>query len=162
MAGREKMRATILTGDNELKFSLKRYLRFLFLEEINEVFTAKLGEPESLKIEMLSSNFWIAEAFNPDNIENPEGFRTVKKFAGKAKVLLLFISEVPENFPKSGSFWICLPSGESIYEKIKNVIKNPPPSEEDYKYLEDSWDLLRYGPSHHPREKILEEKNEGI
>jgi hypothetical protein len=154
------MKTTILTGDEELNFSLMRYIRFLFLKEINEVFISKLGEPESLKIEMLSSNFWIAEVFNPKDIENPEGFRTVKKFAGKVKVLLLFISEVPENFPKSGSFWISLPSNESLYEKIKNVIENPPPSEKDYQYLENLWPILKYKPAHHHREKILEEEDE--
>ena len=156
------MRATILTGNNELSFSLKRYLSFLFPDEINEIFIAKLGDPSSLQPEMLSTELWITEVFSSDDIENPEGFRTVKKFAGKAKVLLLFTSLVPSKFPKSGPFWIYLPSGESMYEKLKKVINNPPPSEEDYKYLEDLWDILKYGPSHHPRKKILEGKNEGI
>jgi len=156
------MRVTILSGNIEISFSLKRFLHFLFFDEINEIFIAKLGEPESLKLEMLSSNFWIAEVFNPKDIENPEGFRTVKKFAGKVKVLLLFISEVPENFPKSGSFWIFLPSNESLYEKIKNVIANPPPSEKDYQYLENLWPILKYKPAHHHREKILKGEDEEI
>ncbi|MCD6101159.1 MAG: hypothetical protein J7K33_11335, partial [Candidatus Marinimicrobia bacterium] len=74
------MNITILTGSDELNFSLDRYLRFVFGGKVKQIFTARLGEPESLQFEMLSSHLWIAEAFNPEDIENPEGFRTVKKF----------------------------------------------------------------------------------
>lgn len=153
MARDIKMRVTILTGSDELNLSLKRYLGFIFREEVKQVFTARLGEPESLQSEMLSSQMWIGEAFNPENIENPEGFRTVKKFAGKAKVLLLFVSHIPRNFPGSGSFWLMLPSVTSISKKIREILNNPPPLEDDYQYLEKLWPILKAEPSlhHHKR-----------
>lgn len=159
MARDIKTRVTILTGSDELNLSLKRYLRFIFREEVKQVFTARLGEPESSQSEMLSSHLWIAEAFNPVNIENPEGFRTVKKFAGKAKVLLLFVSHIPRNFPSTGSFWLMLPSVTPISEKIREILNNPPPLEDDYQYLEKLWPMLKAEPSHHHHNRHHENFN---
>ena len=153
------MRVTILTGSDELNLSLKRYLSFIFLKELKKIFTARLGEPESLQSEMLSSRMWIAEAFNPVNIENPEGFRTVKKFAGKAKVLLLFVSHIPRNLPSKGSFWLMLPSVAPISEKIREILNSPPPSEEDFQYLEKLWPMLKAEPSFHHHKRHYEDFN---
>jgi len=143
------MNITILTGSDELNFSLDRYLRFVFGGKVKQIFTARLGEPESLQFEMLSSHLWIAEAFNPEDIENPEGFRTVKKFAGKARALLLFVSLVPQNFPREGHFWLTLPCPTTLYEKIKAVLDSPCPTINDYQHLETLWPLLKGGPSRH-------------
>lgn len=147
------MKITILTGSDELNLSLKRYLSFFFKDKVKKIYTARLGKPETLHPEMLSSSIWIAEAFNPEKIENPEGFRTVKKFAGKAKVLLLFVSGVPKNFPNSGPFWLTLPSATRLSEKIREIMNNPPPSEDDYQRLEELWPELKAEPLHHHHQR---------
>ena len=143
------MKITVLTGSDELNFSIERYLHFIFGEEVGEVFTARLGEPESLQFEMLSSDLWIAEVFNPENLENPEGFRTVKKFAGKARALLLFIVSLHQNFPREGHFWLTLPCSASLFKKIKKVLNSSPPCINDYQALETLWPLLGKEPYQH-------------
>jgi len=140
------MRVTILTGSDELNLSLKRYLSFIFLKELKKIFTARLGEPESLQSEMLSSRMWIAEAFNP-------------VIAGKAKVLLLFVSHIPRNLPSKGSFWLMLPSVAPISEKIREILNSPPPSEEDFQYLEKLWPMLKAEPSFHHHKRHYEDFN---
>jgi len=143
------MEVTLLTGSDELNFSLDRYLRYLFQEEIEEIFMAKLGHPETLEQEMLSSDLWIIEALNPEEYQNPEGFRTAKKFAEKSHILLLFLGYVPENFPKEGKFWLVLPSSISIVGKLKNILAHPLPSIKDFLALEKRWSLLKIEPLHH-------------
>ena len=141
------MKITILTGSDELNISMERYLRFTL--KADQVFTARLGLPETLEPEMINSDFWIIEAFNPEDTQNPEGFRTAKKLAGKVLSLLLFIGDIPAGFPKEGDFWITVPSSTSLSSKIKAILDSPPPSEEDYRLLEEIWPLLGREPYHH-------------
>ena len=148
------MKVTILTGSDELNFSLDRYFRFVLYEEVDEVFIGKLGYPETMGHEMLSSRLWIAEVFNPENPQNPEGFRTVKKFADKTSVLLLFLEAIPSNFPREGDFWFVLPSPTSIAAKIRKVLSKPPPSADDYRHLEEMYPLLKEEPSHHHHTRV--------
>lgn len=140
---------TILTGDVELSDAIERYLHFLFSGQVAEIFQASLGKPETMQPEMLTADLWIAEALNPVEIENPEGFRTAKKLAGKTRFLLLFSVIIPSAFPKEGSFWLYLPSHVSLSTKIKKIMLNPISTDSDYQKLEDLWPLLKRGPSHH-------------
>lgn len=137
----------VLTGSDELNVSIGRYLKFVI--GINNILYARLGNPSSLISEMFQANLWIAEVFNPEDIENPEGFRTAKKFAGKTRFLLLFVGGVPEKFPREGSFWLTLPCYVTLYEKMKRVLSGHCPTIDDYQYLEKLWPLLEEGPSHH-------------
>ncbi|HID56897.1 TPA: hypothetical protein EYP37_10240 [Candidatus Poribacteria bacterium] len=141
------MKITILTGSDELNISLERYLRFTL--EVEQVLTARLGHPETLESEMMSSDLWIAEVFNPQDPQNPEGFRTAKKLADKVPFLLLFIGDIPADFPKEGDFWLVMPSSTSLSSKIRDISNSPPPSEEDYRSLEEMWPLLGREPYHH-------------
>lgn len=142
------MKITILTGTDELNLSLARYIRFT-LPEAKEIFIAQLGNPETLEQAMFSSDIWIAEAFNPSDYQNPEGFRTAKKLAGKNRFLLLFTSGVCENIPEEGRFWIKLPTNISLASKIRRLLKDLPPSKDDYLSLEEKWPLLKETPFHH-------------
>lgn len=143
---------TILTGNEELNFSIERYLYFVLGGEVNEIFKARLGQPHMMRPEMLLSHMWIAEAFNLQYLENPEGFRTLKKFAGKLHTLLLFTSKVPESFPREGSFWLTLPSCTKLSDKVQQILKNSPPSIEEFQQLEKLWPLLKESPlNHHHR-----------
>ncbi len=160
MAKDIKVKLTILTGNEKLNFALKRYLHFVFTREVNQIFLARLGDPATMKLEMLSSDLWIAEAFNPEDIRNPEGFRTVKKFAGKARSLLMFVSSAPKNFPREGPFWLTFPCATPLSEKMTKVLDYPPPSVDDYRYLEDIWPLLRSGPSHHHHHRRTDERED--
>ncbi len=149
MARDTEIKVTVLTGSEELNLALERVLYFVFAGEVSHVFQARLGDPTTMEYEMLSSHLWIAEVFNPEHLENPEGFRTAKKFAGKARTLLLFVSLVPRDFPREGPFWLTLPSATALSKKIKEVLNNPPPSIHEYQYLEKLWPLLGGGPSDH-------------
>lgn len=143
------MKVTVLTGSDDLNFSLERYLYFVFYEQITDVFRARLGCPETMRPEMLSSQLWIAEAFNPEDVDNPEGFRTVKKFAGNTRSLLLFSSDRPETFPAGGSFWLTIPSKTRLSGKIRQVIENLPPTIEEFQRLERLLPILGGKPFHH-------------
>jgi hypothetical protein len=140
------MRITLLTGSDELNLSLERYLRFLL--DIEGIFIAKLGHPETLEPEMMNSDLWIAEVFNPEVPRNPEGFRTAKKLAGKMPFLLLFIGDAPSDFPREGDFWLVMPSSISLVSKIEEISNSPPPTDKDYRSLEEMWPLLGRGPYH--------------
>ena len=149
MAREIEMKVTILTGSDDLNLSLERYLYFVFSEQITDIFKARLGCPETMRPEMLSSQLWIAEAFNPEDINNPEGFRTVKKFAGNTRSLLLFTSDTQETFPADGSFWLTIPSKTRLSSKIRQVIKNLPSTIEEFQRLERLLSNLRGKPFHH-------------
>jgi len=149
MARDIEMKVTILTGSEELNLALERYLWFTFSEEVTGVFKAMLGNPATIHHEMLSSHLWIAEVFNPENIENPEGFRTAKKFAGKVRFLLLFVSLIPRNFPEEGPFWMTFLSNKPLSEKIREVLDKPSPAEEDFEKAEEMWSRLKYKPEGH-------------
>jgi hypothetical protein len=149
MAREIEMKVTILTGTDDLNLSLERYLYFVFSEQITDIFNAKLGQPETMRPEMLSSQLWIAEAFNPEDINNPEGFRTVKKFAGNTHSLLLFSSDTPETFPADGSFWLTIPSKTSLSGKIRQIIEKLPPTIEEFQQLERLCPVLKGIPTHH-------------
>ncbi len=149
MTRAKEMKVTILTGSDELNLALERYLHFVFAGEVSEIFKARLGEPATMQYEMLSSHLWIAEVFNPEQIENPEGFRTAKKFAGKTRFILLFVGIIPKKFSREGSFWTTLPSSISLAQKIREALNGLPPSINDYQCLEKLWPLLKGEPSHH-------------
>ncbi len=144
-----EMKVTILSGFDDLNFSLERYLYFVFSEQITYIFRARLGQPETMRPEMLSSQLWIAEAFNPEDINNPEGFRTLKKFAGNTRSLLFFTSDTPETFPADGSFWLTIPSKTRLSSKIRQVIENLPPTIEEFQGLERLLPILGGKPFHH-------------
>ena len=125
---------------------MERYLRFVL--GVKEIFIAKLGHPETLEQEMFDSNLWIIEAFDPKDPYNPEGFRTAKRLASKIPVLLLFIGDLPFDFPKEGDFWITLPSSTSIASKIRRVISEPP-LPKMLEFFENLFPSLRREPYHH-------------
>ncbi len=142
--------AVVLTGSNELNVAIGRYLRFVVgMEEIG---FGRLGDPYSymeIHNSMHKIGLWIIEAFNPEDPQNPEGFRTAKKIDGNVRFLLLFTEFVPENFPEEGLFWVVLPFKKPLSTKIEEIIQNPPPNIKDFEKLEEIWPLLKAEPRHH-------------
>lgn len=154
----------MIMGSEEVGRAFERYLRYVMGFE--RVFKGKLGEPSSLFLsltkEMMGNiNFWIIEAFSPDDFTNPEGFRTAEKLCdGKKRFLLIFYPyTLPEGFPEEGNFWITLPSKKRISQKIKEIEKYIPKKEE-FENLKNKWKIFAYEPSHHHHRhsSIIEEK----
>ena len=139
------MQVNILVGTEELAQAFKRFLRYVF--DIDKVNMLLLGQTVILSQEMLQADFWLIEAFHPFEPNNPEGFRTAYKLAGKTKILLLFL-DAPKNFPLEGSFWWS-PKGSNLVEKIWQIIRGPIPKKEDFDTLIKIWPSLKHDPSKH-------------
>ena len=144
------MQVNILIGTKELGQAFKRFLRYIF--DIDKVKILLLGQTIILSQEMLQADLWLIEAFHPFEPNNPEGFRTAYKLAGKTKILLLFLS-TPEGFPKEGQFW-CNLLDHNLVERIKKATNGSIPKKEDFEYLIQLWPTLINDPkSHHQHHK---------
>ena len=141
------MKINLLTGDMELANSLRRYLRHVMGVEPGGIRALIFGKEPILSREILNTDFWIAEAWNLSEPENPEGFRTLRAMAGKAKCLVIFLF-TPEGFPQEGPFWCRLPC-LGLKEKIRRAMESPPPTQQDYQTLIDLWPDLAYDPGKH-------------
>ena len=140
----------LLTSGRIYIEALSRYLKYIL--RIKNVYLAYLGNPSSvfeLPEEVRNNGLWVIEAFNAKELNNPEGFRTAKKLARAGKRVLLLFTYVPDGFPEEGDFWLTLPWKTPLSKKIEQVLKSPPPSEEDFERLERLWPLLKYKPSNH-------------
>ncbi len=134
----------ILTGNNELNISIKRFLHYVF--NINKENIFHFTFESSLTPEILNeSDIWIIEGFNPEEPSNPVGWRTAKKL--NKKVLVIFLSQ-PKNLNLKESYFFTF-SLKNFKEKIENVIKNEPPKIEDFEKIEEKWKELKYEPGHH-------------
>ena len=140
-----KIRVNILVGSEELGQAFKRFLRYIF--DIDKVNILLLGQTIILSQEMLHADFWLIEAFHPFEPNNPEGFRTAYKLAGKTKNLLLFLS-TPEGFPKEGNFW-CSLIIKNLAEKMKETMHASIPQKEEFEHLAEKWPALMYEPKRH-------------
>jgi len=115
-----------------------------------------LNNPYILSSNILQSDLWITDIWNPEDPINPEGFRTIMKIIPKTKVLLIFYTFFPSILPLEGPFWISLLSDKRLPDKIIEVLNSPPPSKEDLKRLINIWPLLGEEPAlnyHHNRRK---------
>jgi len=139
------MQVNILVGTEELAQAFKRFLRYVF--DIDKVNMLLLGQTVILSQEMLHADFWLIEAFHPFEPNNPEGFRTACKLAGKTKILLLFLS-TPEGFPKEGNFW-CSFIIKNLAEKIKETMHGSIPQKEEFEDLAKKWPALMHKPKKH-------------
>ncbi len=142
-----RKRIVVITGSRKLNGALGRYLKYVM--GYMDILYGELGNPESIRREMFDANLWIIEAFNPEDPQNPEGFRTAKKIDGNVRFLLLFTGFVPEYFPKEGEFWVVLPFKKTLSTKIEEIIQNPPPNIKDFEEIEGVWPLLKAEPRHH-------------
>jgi hypothetical protein len=139
------MKVNILVGTEELAQAFKRLLKYVFnIDKVNIFF---LGQTKALSYEVLEADFWIIEAFHPFEPNNPEGFRTAYKLAGKSKFLLLLLN-VPQNFPNEGKFW-CNIFTSNICAKIREVLDTLPPTKKDFDALTKIWPQLLYEPKRH-------------
>lgn len=150
------MRINILTGTKELAYALRRFLAYVFKIEPQKINILLLGKAFFLSQEMINADFWLIEAFNPKEPNNPEGFRAAKALAGEIKCLLFFLF-VPEGFPEEGSFW-CNPLNVYLKDKINKVIRSAPPSKNDFDKLVTLWPELIYEPEDHHHHSYGREK----
>ncbi len=141
------MKVNILTGNMELANSLIRHLRYVMGIEEDRIHRLIFGKEHILSKEILDADFWIAEAWNPLEPENPEGFRTLMKLSGRAKCLILFLF-MPSGFPPDGSFWCKIPCN-GFKQKIKKAMESAPPDQKDYQALVEMWPELAYDPTKH-------------
>ena len=128
-----------------LVFALERYIKYVI--RLCKVVTFEM-ESNVIPGNLLNYQFYLISAFN-FSLNNPEGFRTAKKLARAGKRVLLLFTYVPDDFPEEGDFWLTLPWKTPLSKKIEQVLKSPPPSEEDFERLERLWPLLEYKPSNH-------------
>jgi len=136
----------VLADNKKLINVLKRYLRYVMNE-----FLVKEGlfSENEFSQKMMNYDFYIIQAFDMEQWENPVGWRTAKKIASpERKVLVLFLL-VPESFPKEGPFWTTFLSNKPLSKKIREVLDNPSPREEDFEKAEEMWKRLQYKPKGH-------------
>jgi len=139
------MKVNILVGTKELGQAFKRLLKYVF--DIDRVDILLLGQTKALSHKVLQADFWLIEAFHPFEPNNPEGFRTAYKLAGKTKILLLFLS-TPEGFPKEGDFW-CSFIIKNLAKKIKETMHISMPQKEEFEHLAEKWPALMHEPKGH-------------
>lgn len=96
----------------------------------------------NLSKDILLADLWITDIWNPEDPYDPEGFRTVKKLAGKAKVLLILYAFYPPALPDEGPFWISLLSGKPLADKVEEVLNSLPPTKGNFQELIKTWPLL--------------------
>ena len=140
------MTTNILTTSEHIGMALRRFLKYVMGFREEECNIILMGQSSGLSQEVLGAKLWLIDAWNFFN-DDPEGFRTAYKLAGKIKCLLLFY-HVPEGFPEEGPFW-CNPVKCELDKKIKEVLESPPPRKEDFERLIQIWPELGREPRHH-------------
>jgi hypothetical protein len=141
------MKANLLAGIQELNSALRRYMVYVMGFKWEDCQVMLFGAGSGLSRESLEADFWLIEAWHPFEPDNPEGFRTAYKLAGKMKCLLLFL-KVPEGFPEEGPFWCSLVTTK-LSDKINEVLDKPSPSKADFDNLIAIWPALALEPSEH-------------
>jgi hypothetical protein len=136
----------LLAGNKELNNSLKRYLKYVM-----NVFLVRDGlfSENEFSQKMMNYGFYIIQAFDMEEQKNPVGWRTAKKIVSPERRVLVLFLFVSESFPKEGPFWITFLSDKPLSEKIREVLDNPPPTEEDFERVEEMWPQLKYKPKGH-------------
>ena len=143
------MKVVILAGTREMVNSLRRYLDYS-LSIKGLIYGKYLGDAGNISHELLQSDLWICEAFNPEDVENPEGWRTAKILPEKTKRLVFFLPPLPLDFPSEGVFWLTLPYHLPILKKkILEVLNSPFPLQKEFDKMEKVWPLLKRKPGGH-------------
>lgn len=136
----------ILVGSHSVGEAISKHLK----TRISQKFvtnTLLMNDTHHISKDILLADLWITDIWNPEDPYDPEGFRTVEKFAGKAKVLLIFYVFYPPDLPEEGSFWITFLSDKPLTDKVKEVLNSSPPTKEDFQKLVRAWPLLGKGSS---------------
>lgn len=141
------MKANILTGSEKTSRALKRYMVYVMGFKERNCQIMLFGQASGLSPDNLKAELWMIETWHPFEPDNPEGFRTAYKLAGRSKFLLLFY-DVPEGFPEDGFFW-CNPITCDLNEKITEAIDNPPPTKAEFDQLIKLWPALAHEPKDH-------------
>jgi hypothetical protein len=133
----------ILTGSQRLAEALSQYIIHSFPALDPHISFGYLGHPASIIPKNWNgAEILIADAFNPENRDNPEGWRTAKK-SGK-KALLLFSPA----FSCLKSRFFTATSALDLGEKMEAVLHNSPPSQGDFEALETLLPALKRVPFH--------------
>ncbi len=140
-------KVNILTGSKELGEAFARYLKYVMDIGYREIRLILFNRISGLSKDILDANLWIIEAFNPSEPDNPEGFRTALKLAGKKRFLIYFLS-VPNDFPEDGPFWCVMPCSR-LKAKIEQVLSGSLPTQDDMRKIIDLWPKLVYNPNTH-------------
>jgi hypothetical protein len=148
------MTVNILISSRDIGEAIAEIIKLIFHNvDINIIL---LNNPYILSNNILKSELWITDIWNPEDPTNPEGFRTIMKIISKARSLLIFYTFFPSELPIEGPFWISLLSDKPLSDKIIEVLNTPPPSKADLKNLINIWPLLGEEPAlnyHHNRRK---------
>ncbi len=138
------MKFFVLTGSRELAKALRDFVYFVFSETQPEFAFGVFQDNAINPGEWREAEVLIAEGMDPDEWNNPVGWRTAKKSGKKA---LVFFTLPPKNF-KPEEFFICT-SIMDLKTRLEKVIKSSPPLQKDYERVEEKYPFLTHEPRHH-------------
>ena len=138
------MKIFILTGTRKLSEALQKFVGYVFPEFQPEFSFGSFNYESINPIEWKEAEVLITEAMNPDEPNNPVGWRTAKKSKKKA---LVFFALPRKNF-KPDEFFIATSISE-LKAKLESVIKSSPPLQKDYERVEKEYPFLTFEPKHH-------------
>jgi hypothetical protein len=138
------MKFFILTGSKEWAKELRNFVYYVFSEVQPEFSFGYFRGSNINPLEWKEAEVLIAEAMDPDESNNPVGWRTAKKSGKKA---LVFFKLMGQDF-KPDEFFIST-SILDLKEKIESVIKSSPALQKDYERVEKQYPFLAFEPKHH-------------
>lgn len=151
----------ILTGSRELNLAFLRFISYVFNIKRENIYYFTFQDSDLISYDVVSdTDLWIIEGFDPENPQNPVGWRTAKKCGKKVFVFFLkrFTVSDQQRTMKAGQ-----ETGEAepikkhfisfdlnnLKEKLKEVIEKEKPDIRDFEEVEDIWEELKYEPKHH-------------
>ncbi|MCG2757779.1 MAG: hypothetical protein L6263_05045 [Desulfobacteraceae bacterium] len=131
----------ILIGDRAVGEAIATHLKSFLLQRVT-INILLINNANALSKDILKTDLWITDIWNPENPDDPEGFRTVMQLAGKTRVLLIFYAFYSPELGDEGPFWISLVSDKPLAEKVGDVLNSPLPTKKDFDNLVMRWPLL--------------------
>lgn len=138
------MKVFIVTGSRELAVALRRFITCVHLKVHFEFLLGTFDDTSISRSEWLETELLIVEGMNPNEPNNPVGWRTAKK--SRKKVLVFF--DLPKKNFKPNEFFICT-SIFDLKKKLEGVIKSSPALQKDYESVEKRYPFLTFEPKHH-------------
>lgn len=141
-------RVIVLTGTKKLNNALVRYIKHVYKFPAERIIALTFNNQHILFDvigQFREDDLWIIEVFNPEDVQNPVGWRTGKKLPGK----VFFVSLIfPPDETIKNEYFIYFPS-DNFKEKLDATIKRERPSSDKFEEIENKWPRLKYKPSHH-------------
>jgi len=144
----------ILTGSRELNLSLLRFLVYVFNIKKDNIYYFTFKDTQLISPDIIqNTDLWIIEGFDPEEPDNPVGWRTAKKCGKKVLVFFLFKPSIYGEARKTESNklkkYFIIFNLENLKSKIKEVMEKKKPELKDFEEIENMWQKLKYEPSHH-------------